>query len=88
MKLKSDVILHDIGGEHMAVATGETAASFNGFIRNNETAHFIFSMLREETTEEKIVDAMCERYDAPRERVEEGVRKTVEKARRAGLLDE
>lgn len=88
MKLKKDIILHDIGGEHMAVATGESASLFNGFIRNNETAHFIFTMLLEDTTEEEIVNAMAERYDAPRDRIEMGVKSVIEKLRQRNLIEE
>ena len=65
MKLKDGFILQDVGGEHMAVASGPVGEVLNGLVRNNGTADFIFRALMQETTEEAVVDAMAERYDAP-----------------------
>ncbi len=45
MKLKEGFLLHDSGKEHMAVATGEAGKHFNGLVRNNATANFIFEQL-------------------------------------------
>lgn len=88
MKLKEGLIFHAVGEEHMAVATGEAAKSFNGIIRNNETAAYIFELLQEEITEENIVEAMCERYDAPKDVIASDVADVVERIRKAGLLHE
>ncbi len=88
MRLKEGFILHSVGDEHMAVATGEAAKGFNGIVRNNETAAYIFSLLQEETTEEAIVEAMCARYDAEESRIREDVHILIEKIREAGFLHE
>ena len=44
----------------------DTSSSFAGLIRNNKTAAYIVECLKEETTQEKIVEAMFEKYDARR----------------------
>ena len=44
----------------------DTSSSFEGLIRNNKTAAYIVECLKEETTQEKIVEAMFEKYDARR----------------------
>ena len=88
MKLKEGLILHDIGGEHVVVATGEAAKKFNGMIRNNDTAHFIMQQMMDDTTEEAIVDKVLSVYEADREVVATSVRNVVEQLRQAGLLDE
>lgn len=72
----------------MAVATGEAAKGFNGIVRNNETASYVFELLQEETTEEAVVEAMCARYDAPEERIREDVRRLIEQMRKEGFLYE
>ena len=36
------------GDEYIVVATGEAAKSFNGIIRNNKTANFVFEQLKED----------------------------------------
>lgn len=68
------------------VAVGET--SFTGIIKSNKTAAFIVDRLKEETTKEQIVDAMCRKHDAPRERIEADVEKILDKLRSVGALEE
>lgn len=88
MRIKEGFILHNIGDEYMAVATGDAAQDFNGIVRSNETAAYIFELLQEETTEEAVVDAMCARYDAERSVIAADVAKIIGKMREAGFLDE
>lgn len=88
MKLKKGLVLHDVGGEHVMVATGKVAKKFNGMIRNNETAHFIMQQMMVDTTEEEIVEKVLSTYEADREVVVKSVRSVVEQLRQAGLLDE
>lgn len=88
MKLKEGFLLHRTGDETLVVANGPAAAVFNGLIRNNETAGFIFAQLQQPTTEEAIVDAMAERYDAPRARIAADVHAMVQRLRDEGFLDE
>lgn len=86
MKLKSNLITQSIGNTQFVVPVG--AEAFSGILRNNETAAFIVDCLKEETTKEQIVDAMCKEYDAPREHIEVGVDKILGKLRSIGALDE
>lgn len=86
MKLKDNFITQDIEDTQFMVAVGET--SFNGIVRSNKTAAFIVDCLKTETTKEQIVDAMCRKYDAPKERVAADVGKILEKLRSIGALEE
>lgn len=88
MKLKDGFLLHQTGEETLVVARGPAASVFNGLIRNNETAGFIFAQLQQPTTEEAIVAAMEARYDAPREQIAADVHRLVERLRAEGFLDE
>lgn len=88
MKLKEGFILHNVGDEHMVVATGEAGKLFNGLVRNNGTANFIFEKLLKDTSEEEIVEAMLEKYDASREQIASDVKRVVKQIREAGFLDE
>lgn len=72
----------------MVVAAGEAGRLFNGLIRNNKTAGFIYEMLLQETTEEQITDAMFQKYDAPREQISADVGRVIKQIREAGFLDE
>ena len=67
MKLKDDFIVQDIDDTQFLVPVG--AEAFQGIVRSNKTAAFIVDCLKEETTAEAIVDAMCAKYDAPREQI-------------------
>ena len=86
MKLKPDFISQDVDDVRFLVPVG--AESFRGIVKSNKTAAFIVDLLAEETTEEAIVDAMCEKYDAPREVLEADVSKVLETLRKIGALEE
>lgn len=88
MRLKKGFVFHKIEEEYMAVATGAAAKDFNGLVRNNETADFIYRMLQKDVTEEEIVNAMAQRYDAPIEMLAADVAEIICQIREAGFLDE
>ena len=85
MKLKESYITHDSDGEQILL---DTSSSFAGLIRNNKTAAFIVECLKEETTQEKIVEAMFEKYDAPKDVLAKDVSDVIEKLRKVGALYE
>ena len=85
MKLKDIYITHDSDGEQILL---DTSSSFAGLIRNNKTAAFIVDCLMEDTTREKIVEAMFEKYDAPKDVLAKDVSDVIEKLRKVGALDE
>lgn len=85
MKLKDTYITHDSDGEQILL---DTSSSFAGLIRNNKTAAFIVECLKEDTTQEKIVEAMFEKYDAPKDVLAKDVADVIEKLRKVGALDE
>ena len=75
-------------GQINAVFLLDTSSSFAGLIRSNKTAAFIVECLKEDTTQEKIVEAMFEKYDAPKEVLAKDVSEVIEKLRKVGALDE
>ncbi|MCH5300391.1 MAG: PqqD family protein [Ruminococcus sp.] len=86
MKLKNGFITHEMGDQQVMVAAGDT--DFGGLVRSNKTAAFIVDCLKGETTKEKIVDAMVEKYDAPKDVIERNVEAILDKLRSIGALDE
>ena len=86
MKLKENYIVQEIDGEQFMVPVGGEA--FNGIVRSNETAAFIVDCLKEETTEERIVDAMCTEYNAPREVIAADVAEIINTLRGIHALEE
>ena len=85
MKLKDTYITHESDGEQILL---DTSSSFAGLIRSNKTAAFIVECLKEETTEEKIVEAMLEKYDAPRDVLGKDVSEVIGKLKKVGALNE
>lgn len=88
MRLKEGFIMHNIGDEYMAIATGDLLQDFYGYVRNNNTAADIFRLLQEETTLEAIVDFMYEKYDVDKVVLERDVQEIIHKFRMAGFLIE
>ncbi|MBR7044403.1 MAG: PqqD family protein [Lachnospiraceae bacterium] len=88
MKLKAAFITQQIGDRQYMVAAGEEAARFRGMISSNRTAAAIVDLLKTETTEQEVVDAMFRRFDAPREKIESDVRKVIGILRSVGALEE
>ena len=86
MKLKPDFITQTIDNTQFLVPIG--AESFQGIVRSNKTAAFIVDCLKEETTEEAIVDAMCKKYDAPRDVIAADVKNILNTLRRINALEE
>ena len=86
MKLKKGFITHDTDACQIMVDTGLNG--FAGMVRSNRTAAFIVDCLKQDTTAQQIVDAMLERYDAPREKIEADVDKVIGQLRGIGALED
>ena len=86
MKLKEDFITQNIDDIQFMVPVG--TESFSGIVKSNRTAAFIVDCLKEETREEKIVDAMCDRYEAPRETIAADVRRILDTLRKIRAIEE
>lgn len=81
MNLKHSYFSQEVCGLYMAAAPDS-----NKLVNLNESGAFVFSLLREETTEEAIVDAVCKKYDASREIVAKDVKEIISQLREANML--
>lgn len=70
----------------LAVPVGSHSDELRGVIKLNETAALIFNLLKEETTEENIVDELKEVYDVPLEVLKTDVHSYIEGFQKEGLL--
>ncbi len=86
MKLKSSYIYQDIDGVRYLVPVGGQA--FHGMARGNKTAAYIIDLLQQDTSEDEIVDAMCARFDAPREKIAADVARILNILRKINALEE
>ena len=86
MKLSDEFITQDVDDTQFLVPLGGEA--FSGIVRSIATAAFIVNCLKQETTAEAIVDAMCAKYDAPRETIAADVNEILDTLRSIHALDE
>ena len=86
MKLTEDFYTHETDGEQIMVAAGNRV--FAGVAHNNRTASFIVNLLKEEYTKDGIVDAVYEKYNAPRAVIETDVEQVLKTLREIGALEE
>lgn len=84
MKLKEGFVTQEIGGRQVMVAVNGEA--FNGMVRSNETAGYIVSLLKNDTTKEEIVKAMLKEFDASEEQVSKDVDMVITKLREIGAI--
>ena len=84
MKINKDFILYDAGDETMLVPGGR--AKFSGVVKGNDTLGAILRLLSEETTEQEVIRAMCDEYDAPEEIIARDVRSAIAALREIGAL--
>ena len=87
MKLKDGIVTNSIDGENFAIATGKAAREFNGLVKNNPTAAFIFELLKTEQTEDSIVDAMLARYDVDESTVRADVKELLDLLKSKNLIE-
>ena len=71
-----------------AIATGEASKSFNGLIKNNPTAAYIFELLKTEQTEESIVKAMMDKYEVDEATVKADVNELLNLLKSKNLIEE
>lgn len=87
MKLKYNFVVNKVACETVAVAVGNTAGNFNGYIKLNETGALIFRMLKKDVTREDIISALIAEYpDATQQDAADSVDELLEKLKEADLL--
>lgn len=86
MKLKYKFEMMSLEDQMVAIPVGEEAGEFVGVVKLNETAAFIFNLLKDEITEETIIDALDKVYNVPRERLTNDVRRAINEFQEKGLL--
>ena len=86
MKLNKDFITHQSDGEWFLIPVG--GAGFSGIVKGNKTLGLILEQLKQDTTEEEIVAALRDRFEAPEGLIEDNVKEVLENLRGIGALDE
>lgn len=85
MKLKPYFIAHNSSNESYLVPT--SGAEFSGVVKGNKTLGAIIDLLKEETTREKVIEKMKERFEAPEGAIERDVDRVISQLQKIGALD-
>lgn len=62
VKRNSDFLLRDVAGTLVIVPVGAAVSAFPGMITVNSTGAYLWELLKEEQTEQSLVQALTDRY--------------------------
>ena len=86
MRIKEQFLTHEADGVSMLVPLG--GAGFSGIEQGNRALGVILQLLKNDTTEDAVVQAMCARFDAPEDVIRRDVERAVRELRAIGALEE
>lgn len=75
MKIKEGFVVRKIANQYMAVPVGARAKELHGMIGLNETAAFLWELLKEDRTEEELAELLYNEYEITQEKALETVKK-------------
>ena len=88
MKLKYNFLVKEIAGNKVAVAVGKDHTVFCGMINLNETAAFLFQLLKNNITEDELVLRLTENYEVDTPTAKQAVDSFLSSLRENGVLVE
>lgn len=87
MKIKDGFVVRKIANQYMAVPVGARAKELHGMIGLNETAAFLWELLKEEKTEEELAALLYNEYEISKENALESVRRFCKILQEEGVLE-
>ena len=89
MKIKSGFVLEKVGGEYLAVAVGERAKEFSGFIRLNSSGAYFWKLLSEaDLSEADLVSAAMRDFEGATEaQLERDIKALVKTLLDGGMIE-
>ena len=78
MKIKGEYSVREIAGETVVVPIGETVIKSNILAVLNETGKIFWEMLAKGSTEEEMVNAICDEYEVDAETVKKDLKDFVD----------
>lgn len=86
MQLKKDFIVKQVVDDFMLIPVGEQVKSFGGTVELNEVGAFIVNQLKNETTKEKILEAILLEYQVDEATASRDIDATLDKLDKMGLI--
>ena len=88
MKLKEGFIVRKVANTDVVIPVGNNIANFNGIITLNETAAFLWNLLKGGTEVTDMVEAVVSEFEVNRESALEDVEAFTMQLRQANMLEE
>ena len=85
MKLNQSFVKYDMNGKSMVIPLAD--ADFHGVVQGNKTVGVILDCLSQDTTEEEIVSALCDRFDGDPAVIRADVANVIAKLREIGAIE-
>lgn len=87
MKLNAEYPVVEMDGEAIVVFAPNESNTFRGMLRLNPTAKFILECLKEETTEDLILQKLMEQFDGDESEMKDDIAMVIEKLHLACALE-
>ncbi len=88
MKINPEYILREIADECILIPTGNAARKFSGLVALNQSGKFLFNLLKEDCTEEYLLEQFLETYDIDPETALNDIREFTSMLREIDAIDE
>ena len=87
MKIKEGFITKKVAGDVIVIPAEQALVDFKAIITLNETGAYLWELLKKETTEENMVEALLEQYDVDAETAKKDIKEFIGILSEKGLLD-
>ena len=87
MKIKKGFVVKKVAGQDVVIALGSASKIFNGIIKLNESARFIWDKLAEGADRDAIVSALLEEYEIDEQTAGRDVDNFIEQLKGANILE-
>lgn len=89
MKVRKELLVRNIAGEHILIPTGEVALHIHGIGCLSESGYKLWQVLSEkDCTKKDLLGVILEEYDVSRETAEKDVDAFLENMKKAGMIEE
>lgn len=88
MKIKDGFLVRKIANQYMAVPVGTRTKDLHGMIGLNETGAFLWNLLKDDQTEEKLVEKLMEEYEVDVKRASASVKRFIVELQQNEVLED
>lgn len=88
MKIKEGFVTRKIADTIVAVPTGELVNQFQGMIKLTDSAKFVWDLLQQDTTMDKIANQYAKKYNIDTNKARTDIQKFITHLKSANIIEE